>query len=329
MSKNLREQNKKFFLDRNIKGEFQTQPLPRDASFRTYDRIVTSDKSYILMDSPTEYYSTEPFENVANWLLDNNFRAPQIFAADRNEGFLLIEDFGDRLFYNILQSNPYYYYQLSIDVLIKLHKIKPPKWLDFYSIELMLDELGIFLEYYVSLVGTRISDSDKEVYLSLWSDILRNLKMLPWVVCLKDYHVQNLMFLSPKQDFLDFNTDNLGILDFQDAMIASPIYDLVSILEDARIDVAPEFAEKMLTYYITNMQDLDSSLVRDHYDILGAQRNIRILGVFARKKIRDNNKNYLQFIPRVLGYLYRDLQNPLLEKILDWHKKNFRDNVLF
>ena len=73
----------------------------------------------------------------------------------------------------------------------------------------------------------------------------------------------------------------------------------------------------------------DSSVIKDHYDILGAQRNVRILGVFARKKIRDNNKNYLQFIPRVLRYLYRDLQNPSLAKILDWHKKNFRDNVLF
>ena len=116
-------------------------------------------------------------------------------------------------------------------------------------------------------------------------------------------------------------TKSLGILDFQDAVIGSPIYDIVSILEDAREDVDFEFANEIFEYYLSHMPHINRDDARLAYDILGAQRNIRILGVFARKKIRDGSDNYLHLIPRVLKYVERDLTNPALHEVKMWHEK--------
>ena len=176
---------------------------------------------------------------------------------------------------------------------------------------MMLKELEIFTDYYVA-----ISTENKNTYLNIWTDLLKALPNLGSVITLRDYHVQNLMHLTDRQGI-----QSLGILDFQDAVIGSPIYDIVSILEDAREDVDFNFAQEIFEYYLDQMPHINRDDAYLAYDILGAQRNIRILGVFARKKIRDGSDNYLHLIPRVLGYVERDLQNPALDKVKDWHKQ--------
>ena len=311
----MRSHNKIKFIEKHLQEEYTVKALAGDASFRKYDRIHTNDKTYILMDSPPEHYSTEPFEKIAEFLLSHNISAPQIFHRDRTNGFLLLEDFGDTLMKDIIKTDRNKIYQLAIDLLIKLHNISYPDWLTDYRIENYLRELEIFTDYYIPLIHNRpLSASEKEHYLSLWYEVLVNMPDLGNTMVLKDYHVENLMYLDGKSGI-----EALGVLDFQDAVIGSPMYDLVSLLEDAREDVPFEFAKEMLDYYLSNVPDINAQDGYDVYDILGGQNHIRILGVFARKKIRDNSDNYLRYIPLVQKYLKKNLTNPALDKIKQWH----------
>ena len=347
-----RPTKKQQFIESYIQTWYNLEPMTGDASFRKYDRIKTPITTYVLMDSPPEHYSTEPFEQIAHWLLENNLSAPQIFHKDTANGFLLLEDFGDILLQHVLEENRKTHYMRAIDLLIELHKIQPPSWLPYYSNEMLLKEIEIFTDYYVALysgahrhprvsagrprgpqdIGEMLdqaslmtpeipevasnSEDDairKQEYLAIWSRVLDRLPDLGLVMSLRDYHVQNLMHIE--------GVKSLGILDFQDAVIGSPIYDIVSILEDAREDVDFEFANEIFEYYLSQMPHINRDNARLAYDILGAQRNIRILGVFARKKIRDGSDNYLHLIPRVLNYVARDLTNPVLDEVREWHEK--------
>ena len=325
-----RPTKKQQFIESYIQSWYNLEPMTGDASFRKYDRIKTPITTYVLMDSPPEHYSTEPFEQIAHWLLDNNLSAPQIFHKDTENGFLILEDFGDILLQHVLEDDRKADYMRAMDLLIELHKIQPPSWLPYYSNEILLKEIEIFTDYYMKYrhpreggdpdniadgpwVVARGDDYEIAEYLSIWARALDSLPNLGSVVSLRDYHVQNLMHIE--------GTKSLGILDFQDAVIGSPIYDIVSILEDAREDVDFEFANEIFEYYLSHMPHINRDDARLAYDILGAQRNIRILGVFARKKIRDGSDNYLHLIPRVLKYVERDLTNPALHEVKMWHEK--------
>lgn len=305
-----RPTKKQKFLDSYFQTWYNLEPMIQDASFRKYDRVVTPTTSYVLMDSPPEHYSTKPFEHVGEWLLKNNLSAPQIFHKDSEQGFLLLEDFGDTLLQHVLEEDRKAHYIRAIDLLIELHKIEPPEWLPKYTNDMMLKELEIFTDYY-----SEMSISAKDSYLKLWESILNSIPNLGSVIVLKDYHVQNLMHLADRE-----GVQSLGILDFQDAVIGSPIYDIVSILEDARESVDFAFAKEIFEYYLDRMPHINRDKAYLSYDILGAQRNIRILGVFARKKIRDGSDNYLHLIPRVLHYVERDLQNLVMSDIKKLHK---------
>lgn len=301
---------KEEFLKTYIDSYYEIEPIAQDASSRQYYRIKTPNTTYMLMDCPPEHYSTKPFEKVSEWLLAQNFSAPQIFHKDTENGFLLLEDFGDTTLQLILKSNPKKYYMCTMDLLIALHKITPPSWLQLYSKEMMLKELEIFTDYYLD-----ISADAKKEYLELWSKALDIVPNLQNTVILRDYHVQNLMYIEKRNGI-----NSLGILDFQDAVIGSPIYDIVSILEDAREEVNFNFADEMLKYYLSQTKNISEEEAKLSYDLLGAQRNLRILGVFARKQVRDGSDAYLKFIPRVEAYVKRDLQNPALAEIKEWHQ---------
>jgi len=306
-----RPSKKQRFIESYIQSWYNLEPMTGDASFRKYDRIKTPITTYVLMDSPPEHYSTKPFEQIANWLIENKLYAPQIFHKDIENGFLLLEDFGDILLQHVLEEDRKAHYIRAMDLLIELHNITPPSWLPYYSNEILLKELEVFTDYYLPYCNLS-NDGVKQQYLQIWKDVLEKLPDLGMVVSLRDYHVQNLMHIE--------STGSLGILDFQDAVIGSPIYDVVSILEDAREDVDFEFAEEIFEYYLSQMPHINAQDARLAYDILGAQRNLRILGVFARKKIRDGSDNYLHLMPRVIKYIIRDFKNPILDEVRKWHE---------
>ena len=273
------------FLDRAGWAGAARAPLAGDASFRRYERVRLGRKTAVLMDAPPDKEDVRPFVAVARYLADAGFSAPALLGEDLVNGFLLLEDLGDGRFTRLLEASAVderVLYEAAVDLLVALHK-EPPPALPAYDWPLLWREAGLFTEYY-----------------------------LPYV--LGGDHADNLMWL-PDRDGLA----KVGLLDFQDAVIGQAAYDLVSLLQDARRDVPPALEADMIARYGA-AQDaaFNREEFRRSYDLLGAQRNTKIIGIFTRLWVRDGKPDYLKLIPRVWGLLERNLANPALAELADW-----------
>lgn len=294
----MRHKLKIEFLERSGIGSYDIASLPMDASLRSYSRISCSDKSLILMDCPPEYTTITSFVKVAQLLNSHQLRSPQIFNMDHENGFILMEDFGDVTIKKFIVNNPESIpevYRNIIELLVDIQKIEV-QTLDDHSLDILLSGIETYIDWYLN-----IENKERELYLEYWRKSLSSLPDLGKVVILRDFHVENLMSLGnlPK---------NIGLLDFQDAMLGHRAYDLVSLLQDARYDVPDDLEAEMIDYYLSFYPKMDRANFLYSYHLLGAQRNSRILGVFKRKAVRDNNKKYLDFIPLVKRYLDKDLK---------------------
>ena len=305
------------------KGFQSCIPLQGDAGLRSYYRIKESDdRSYILMDCPPTNCSIDPFIEIAHYLRSQNFSSPEIFHFDSKKGFIILEDFGDVSVKNVIQNSPHDLhlrkntYSSMLDVLILLQQNIPTFSLKIYDNNLLLNELKLFTEWYILYrLKRNLSIIELDDFKDIWQRILNHQLSFNNCLVLRDYHVENIMYLESYKGI-----KSLGLLDFQDAIIGSPIYDVISVLEDARIKVPRAFALDCLKYFAAEKKlELPDVLV--DYHILGAQRNLRILGVFARKYIRDKNGNYLRYIPLVLEYLNYDLSHPIMLKLKNWFSK--------
>ncbi len=273
-----------------------------DASFRSYYRISDeAQKSFILMFAPPKYEDVKPFINIDEFLVDSGFSAPKIYAQDEKNGFLLLEDFDDETYGRVLakdNSSEEEIYQKAIDCLIELHKKDLPKNVANYNCDLLFREVMLFVDWYLKFEKKiELSFEQKKRFKHLWFDLFDQMNQSDKCLVLRDYHADNLMILKGRQGF-----KSVGLLDFQDAVIGSKAYDLVSLLEDARRDVGEGLAQKMLLYYIENAKVEKEALIRD-YEILSLQRNIKIIGIFSRLAWRDKKQDYLKLLPRVKKYV--------------------------
>jgi aminoglycoside/choline kinase family phosphotransferase len=288
------------FLKLNNLAEFKIEKIAGDASFRHYFRASQGQKSFIIMDAPPISEDVKPFCKIAEFLLQSNFSAPKIFAKDYQNGFLLLEDFGDDSYRKVLErdaSRQESLYQDAIDVLVDLRKINHPKDLPIYDEKLLLKEAMLFADWYLPNVAQKpLSDYQRKEFESIWLDLFSQLSA-PNMMVLRDYHSDNLMIIKDR-----LGVNKVGLLDFQDAVIGVGAYDLVSLLEDARRDVEQNLQEKMLQYYIGKSKCDQEQFLSD-YKIISLQRNIKIMGIFARLAFRDDKKNYLDLLPRVFGYI--------------------------
>jgi len=342
------------------------EPIVGDAGFRDYYRIESQKKSYIIMDCPPSYCSIEPFIFMAKYLKEQGFKAPDIINYDINLGFIILEDFGSLSMKSYLQQFPdkaKKQYYLMVDLLVELSYAKPPAELKHYDAPLMLEELELFTTWYIPHIQGRILSREELMEFKLvWQETLQKIPPLKQVVMMRDYHVENIMWLGegalglldgarrdvipakagiheawiPHQvrddvegmrddveggnNISQYHTSALGLLDFQDALIGNLSYDLVSLLEDARIEVPRSLALECIQYFAKKV-GVDETELLLQYHILGSQRNSRILGVFARKFLRDGNSNYLQYMPLVLKYLAYDLSHPELASLKKYFEK--------
>ena len=284
-----------------------------DASNRRYDRICNADGSIaILMDAPPERgENVRPFVRVAQYLNANGLSAPEILAEDTEQGFLLIEDLGDALFARLMEkASPEQtreLYGAAVDVLIYLRKA-PPLSLEVCDANWLIEMTDIVFEWYERTGNTATRAAFEEIF----RPMATQLDAVQKGVILRDYHAENLIWL-PDRD----GVAKVGLLDFQDALLGHPAYDLVSILQDARRDVPQEIENAMIAYYLeaTHMQPEG---FRSAYALLGTQRNLRILGIFARLCLRDGKAHYVDFIPRVWRYLNRNLEVPALAPLREF-----------
>jgi len=305
------------FLAASGWGAAEILPLAGDASFRRYFRVVEGNRSAVLMDAPPPHEDPQPFIAVAEWLVGRGLSAPEILAKDLDKGLLLLADFGSSRLRETLDEDPQRereLYELATNVLVHLHGHPPMPGLKPHGLDQWLDELTLFTDWYCPAVG---SPADVESYRSVWREVLEPVGNdgLGPVTVLRDYHAENIMLVEGRAGIGHF-----GLLDFQDALAGHPAYDLASVLEDARRDVAPETERAMIDHYIAATGHGEA--FERAYWALAAQRNTRILGVFTRLWRRDKKPGYRRFQPRMWGLLERDLAQPHLKPLRDWFDAN-------
>ena len=294
------------------------EPLAGDASFRRYFRILHDDgRRAVLMDAPPPHEDPRPFVAVAEWLTSIGLAAPDILARDLDHGLLLLADLGsDRLRERLDEEGDREaeLYAIATDVLIHLHQHEPMPGLPVHGLDQWLDELALFTDWYCPALDLKV---DADAYREAWREVLAPVAAdgLGPVTVLRDYHAENVMLIEGRQGVSHF-----GLLDFQDALSGHPAYDLASVLEDARRDVAPAIERDMIDRYIAATGH--GAAFETAYWALAAQRNTRILGVFVRLWKRDGKPGYRKFQPRMWGLLERDLAYPALAPVKAWFDAN-------
>lgn len=306
------------FLAEHGWQDAERRTLADDASFRRYDRITESARTAVLMDAPPAKEDVRPFLNIATTLHELGLSAPKILAEHPESGLLLLEDFGDNTYTRVLKESPdreEALYMLAVDLLIALHKRFASKQaLPRYDDTLLTFEANLLIEWYLpAITGAPIADTLRQEYEALWQALFAQIQDIPETLVLRDYHVDNLIWLSDRP-----GVEACGLLDFQDAVIGPTAYDLVSLLEDARRDVPASLAQQAIARYLAAFPDIDPNAFRLSYAILGAQRSTKILGIFTRLARRDSKPDYLRHLPRVWRWLEGDLQHPALAALGAW-----------
>jgi len=305
------------FLSANGWGGAEIRPLAGDASFRRYFRVHRGEETAVLMDAPPEHEDIGPFLTVAGHLLDRGFLPPRPLAINREAGLLLLEDFGDERVGQVLMREPERereIYESAVDTLARLAAEPAPGDIPPYDQDTMAREVGLFHQWYAPALDLRTTqDPYRTAWTGSWDGVLTEIQRKP-VMVLRDYHADNLMVLPGRRE--------LGLLDFQDALAGHPAYDLVSLLQDARREVSPWLEEAMIERYLGAARIGDRESFRAAYEVLGAQRNTKILGIFTRLWKRDGKPHYLPLQPRVWRYLERNLAHPALASVREWFDSN-------
>ncbi|MFN0219086.1 MAG: tRNA (adenosine(37)-N6)-threonylcarbamoyltransferase complex ATPase subunit type 1 TsaE [Hyphomicrobium sp.] len=332
--------------------------LQGDASPRRYARIDGGEaRKAILMDAPAsgdgppirdgKSYSriallaedVRAFVAVADALRARGFSAPEIYAADFEHGLLLIEDFGDDVFGAEARrgGDQAGYWARGVDVLVGLRAAPPPEEmalpnamsyflprLDAGALEI---ETALLLDWYwPAAIGAPAPPAARDDFETAWRQIFDAVLTEPLAWMLRDYHSPNLLALTGRDPPCD-----VGLIDFQDAVRGPAAYDLASLLQDARVDVAADLEATLLARYIEKTRsaepDFDEARFAFSYAALGAQRNTKILGIFTRLAVRDGKRQYLAHMPRIWGYLERDLAHPRLAPLATWYATHLPTSV--
>jgi len=341
-------------------GEAEIVPLKGDASTRSYARLTHGARKAMLMDQPQAAEAgvaaadadeaarralgynavarlagadCRRFAAVAQYLRARGLSAPDILAADYAQGLVVLEDLGDDLFTEVLAdgSPGEELYQAAVEILARLHTESAPEFLPSpsggavplfaYDAIALIAETDLMLEWFLPLaLGRPASESEYKEHRALWHAALDAVKHSPRVFVHRDYHAQNLIWLPERE-----GQARVGLIDFQDAVAGSRAYDLVSLVEDARRDVPAKVAESATRHYLAAAKAegiaLDEKQFRAEMAVMAAQRNTKIVGIFARLFVRDGKRRYLDYLPRVWGYLEHDFSHPLLADLRHWYDR--------
>jgi len=323
------------------------QFLQGDASHRRYERIDNMDRQAILMDMPhvadgpiiaeKKTYSqlahlaqgVGPFITMTQALRSLNLSAPEIIASQPGDGFLLLEDLGHQVYFDMAarqedMSEPL---RAAVDVLVHLAEklsgsnLENPPISPYDRTALQIEVELLPDWYWQRSKSTAIPRHIRLEFIELWQPLWQHLEHSPRIWTLRDYHSPNLVWLPQRN-----GTARVGLLDYQDAVLGAPAYDLVSLLQDARRNIPHEVEADLYDYYWQQLGRTAVKYDRNDFDIayaiLGAQRATKILGIFARLADRDNKPGYLAHIPRVRAYLERNLQHPCLEHLKLWFDRH-------
>jgi tRNA threonylcarbamoyl adenosine modification protein YjeE len=335
------------FLEESGFGNARRRLLQGDASTRIYERLDQDGQSAILMIAPRRpdgpavrdgrSYSAiahlaedvTPFMAVARGLRERGFSAPEILAADLNEGLLILEDLGSN---SIVSGDPPapidQCYTSALDMLLTLHRQDLPETLPVapsvtyhlpkYDIDAFLIEAELLLDWYLPHHGADADPDVKAAFSSLWREALAAIAPNAPTWVLRDYHSPNLLWLPGREGIA-----RIGVLDFQDAVMGPAAYDVVSLLQDARVDVPEALEDTLLSRYLKGRRSIDRNFdlgkFIEDYSMLGAQRATKVLGIFSRLDRRDGKPQYLRHQPRVWRNLRRCLSHPVMAPLKAWY----------
>jgi len=351
-----REEQRRAFVDASGWRAARIVPRPGDASTRSYARVHLNGRTAMLMDQPQSAESPAApahatpeerqalgynavarlagadcarFVAVAEYLRSLGLSAPEIYAADCGRGLVLIEDLGDDLYADVLTAggDERALYEAAAEVLARIHTKSAPeamngKALHAYDETALLAEIDLMTQWYLPLALRREArPGEIDEHRALWREAIAEARDATPVFVHRDYHAQNLIWL-PKRK----GVARVGLIDFQDAVAGARSYDMVSLIEDARRDVAPEIADATTRHYLA-ATDLDEEAYRAQMAVMAAQRNAKIAGIFARLHKRDGKPRYLSYLPRVWGYLNRDLEHPALAPLKSWYDRTIPREV--
>ena len=315
----LQEWTEKFLPTSVVSQErLLLEPLNGDAGFRQYFRLNT-EPSLIAVSAPPSQENTPAFVDVSLCLQQNGLRTPLIYAVDYQRGFLLLEDFGDQLLLPLLSPDTVDQFYDAVETeLLKIQKISVN--LDIfpnYGRQKLMAEMDLFPEWFVEqLLGIELQSIDRQLLDDTFSVLVENALAQPQVVVHRDFHSRNLMSLADQ---------SIGVIDFQDAVTGPVTYDLVSLLRDCYVRWPADYvSRRALGYYRRAMvagivPPVSEAQVLRWFDLMGLQRHIKVLGIFARLSLRDGKQDYLNDLPLVIRYTLEQLKPyPELQKFKSW-----------
>ena len=305
-------------------------PIAGDASFRKFYRIIINRKNKIIVLAKKEKYKNLIAYSAINQFLRNNkIYAPKLFSYNLKKNIIVIEDFGDISFHQVLskQKNKLLTYKRLVDLLLKIQKIKPklkvkniifkPHKINKYSIKYLNKESDLFFDWYLPFFLSKEKIlSVKKKGKKILSKIYKSLSFDNSCFVHRDYHSQNLMKVGKK----------IGLIDSQDALIGNPAYDLVSLIDDVRIKTSKKLKKKIYTYYLKKSSKVNrenSQKFLSDFNILSIQRSLKIIGIFSRLYKRDKKSKYLRLIP----YAWKLLENRIASKYFS-ELKDFLDQII-
>lgn len=284
--------------------QFQLNYLAGDASFRRYARVQLAEQHYMLMDAPPEKEDCSDFVRIDEFLNQHQVRVPHIYAKDLQQGLLLLEDFGDVLLSTLL--DPEYvnqYYLQCFKQLVQLQQIPAQAQLPHYSQEKLRSELDLFSDWLLPALEISLTDVQKNMLDTTYTFLVDAAMNQPQVLVHRDFHSRNLMKIGDQVE--------LGVIDFQDAVIGADTYDLISLTRDAYVQwpaarVDAWFEQFYALLPNTAKQDRDLNQFKRDANLMAIQRHIKILGIFVRLFERDGKSGYLKDLPRVMWYLLQE-----------------------
>ena len=307
----------------------QHEKIPGDASFRSYHRLTVDNQHYIVMDAPPEKESVKEFIAVDN-LMAGYVHVPNMIATDEQQGFIVLEDLGNTDFADVIAKDltdagelvkTARYYQQAMQEILAIQKIDindAKAVIPSYDDALLRREMGLFSDWFLPYIGVTITPDLETLWLDLQSDIIQQVIAQPQVVVHRDFHSRNLMVLN--------HSDELGVIDFQDAVIGAYTYDLASLLRDAYINYDENWVNTHLAHY-HQLAQIDKSLAEFTVDfnIMSMQRHLKVLGIFVRLFERDGKDRYLVNLPKVFNDLLTCLkaisqwdEHHVFDKFDDW-----------
>lgn len=325
----IREEKCQNFLKEHGWDGVEHQLLVEEGSARKYYRLRKDDKTVVLLDSPNPNAPQERLANVVTYskaLNDIGLRAPQVIAVDLQNGFALIEDFGDAVAGALFDAgiDKKDILSDSMDALIHLHRN-----LDTDTIPTLGNDLDYYLwenPYFTNWFWPARNHYEtppdiSAEYLSLWKKLLTEMPQIKKSMVMTDFHAPNIMVLDGQ------GKNRIGIIDFQDSILGSPVYDVMSLLEDDRRDLSDDIGLVLRARYREAMKDvIDPELFDLHYAVYSAQRHAKNMGNFVRIAVQKNAPRWLDYIPVATKWFDRALHShPYLEPMKKWFDKHSPD----